>query len=93
MASTLTVNPAELLYPMALEYLTIETKEKPEPVHIGGKKIIEDLVVRSVTASTPVRFFGGRLGPDMTRYDTFLWRSRVTRWLLNRAWTYAPSSD
>ena len=90
-ASTLTVNPAELLYPMALEYLTIETKGRPEPVHVSSKKIIEDQVVRSVTVSTPVRFFGGRLGSDMTRYDTFLWRSKVSRWLLNRAWTYTPS--
>jgi len=89
-ASALTVNPAELMYPMALEYLIIEIKGKPEPVNLSSKKIIEDQVVKSVTVSTPVRFFGGRLGSDMTRYDTFLWRSKVSRWLLNRAWTYAP---
>lgn len=90
MTSILTVNPAELMYPMALEYLIIEIKGKPEPVSLSSKKIIEDQVVKSVTVSTPVRFFGGRLASDMTRYDTFLWRSKVPRWLLNRAWTYTP---
>lgn len=92
-ASTLTMNPAELLYPMVLKYLTIEIMGKAEPVHISSKKIIEDLVARSVTVSTPVRRLGGRLGFGMTRYDTFPWRWRVTRWLLNRAGTHTPSSD
>ncbi len=51
-ASTLTVNPAELLYPMVLKYLTIEIMGKAEPVHISSKKIIEDLVERSVAVES-----------------------------------------
>ena len=37
---------------MVLEYLTIEIMEKAEPVRISSKKIIEDLVARSVAVES-----------------------------------------
>jgi hypothetical protein len=85
-----TANAAELLYIMASAYLRVRNGGAGTILPARAVKIVADERCQSVTASTPVAFRGGRLTSDMTMYDIFSWRAPVSRWLLNRAWTYKP---
>jgi hypothetical protein len=85
-----TANAAELLYIMARAYLRIQDGGDGSHLPAQAVKIVHDERCQSVTVSTPVSYRGGRLASDMTMYDIFTWRAPVSRWLLNRAWTYKP---
>ena len=85
-----TANAAELLFLLAGAYLRLHRGGDPSTIPARAVKIEEDQRCQSETASTPVSFRGGRLASDMTALDIFTWRAPVSRWLLNRAWTYTP---
>jgi len=84
------VNPAELLYVMASEVQIIGREGNPGVARMTNVKIIFDQPCRSVNASSPVAFRGGRLSSYMATWDKFLWRGKVSRWLINKAWNYTP---
>jgi len=84
------VNPAEFLYAMAQEIRVIHNKGIAGRVFVVSLKIFDDQICDYLMPATSVGMFGGHLASDRTRFNGFVWREKISRWILNKAWNYKP---
>ena len=82
------LNAAEFLYALAQEY-RLTNIGKPGPVMAISMKIIKDQPCGLITPYSSVGYKGAMVG-QYHRLEGFIWRARVSKTLLNKAWTYKP---
>jgi len=84
------LNAAEFLYALAQEY-RLTSMGKPGAVMAISMKMIKDQPCGLIAPYSPVGYKGTILG-QYHRLEGFIWRARVSKTLLNKAWTYKPKT-